>query len=94
MTLTLIQGHNGSAAEGKKQRRIISTSKQVIISMKLAEYDGRRDIFVLHDLDCYFQNVFISLDHASCCVLFVSCWWCVFVLLCFSVVQIQIQIQM
>ena len=73
----------GQQQRKKNQRRIISTSKQVI-SIKLAEYDGRRDIFVLHDLDCYFQNVYIAWPCTLLC--FVRCWWCLLVSLFFSVV--------
>ena len=56
MTLTLMQGHNGSA-EDKIQRCIISTCKQVI-RIKLATTVSH----VLHDLDWHFENS-IWLDH-------------------------------
>ena len=47
MTLTLMQGHSGSAkAQAKHQRGIISTSKQAI-SIKLAATVGQ----FLRDLD-------------------------------------------
>ena len=55
MTLTLMQGHSGSA-EGKKFNfRIISTSKQ-IISVKLATTVGH----FLHDLHCDFENIYMA----------------------------------
>ena len=54
MSLTLIQGHRGTA-DGNSQRWIISASKQVT-RMKLAT---TVDCFV-HDLDCDFENIYMD----------------------------------
>ena len=56
VSMTLMQGHSGSA-EDAIQRRLISTSKQVIC-IKFATTVGFFVCF-LHDLDCDFEDMYI-----------------------------------